>query len=48
VLRTAKGVGDEELRASLSRGHTEQNTLEVVMGIGTYTMSTLANRLTRA
>lgn len=48
VLRTAGGVGDEELRAFLSHGHTEQNALEVVMGIGTYTMSTLANRLTRA
>ncbi|WP_327324381.1 carboxymuconolactone decarboxylase family protein [Streptomyces sp. NBC_01210] len=48
VLRTAGGVGDEELRAFLARGYTEQNALEVVMGIGTYTMSTFANRLTRA
>ncbi|MET7713874.1 carboxymuconolactone decarboxylase family protein [Streptomyces sp. NPDC005407] len=48
VLRTAGGVGDEELGAFLARGYTEQNALEVVMGIGTYTMSTLANRLTRA
>lgn len=48
VLRTAGGVGDEELGAFLAHGYTEQNALEVVMGIGTYTMSTLANRLTRA
>ncbi|MGW0555608.1 carboxymuconolactone decarboxylase family protein [Streptomyces sp. NPDC002926] len=48
VLRTAGGVGDEELRAFLAHGYTEQNALEVVMGIGTYTMSTFANRLTRA
>ncbi|NUL07809.1 carboxymuconolactone decarboxylase family protein [Streptomyces lunaelactis] len=48
VLRTAGGVGDEELRGFLAHGYTEQNALEVVMGIGTYTMSTLANRLTRA
>ncbi|MFF3454480.1 carboxymuconolactone decarboxylase family protein [Streptomyces sp. NPDC002730] len=48
VLRTAGGVGDEELGAFLAQGYTEQNALEVVMGIGTYTMSTFANRLTRA
>jgi AhpD family alkylhydroperoxidase len=48
VLRTAGGVGDEELGAFLAHGYTERNALEVVMGIGTYTMSTLANRLTRA
>ncbi|MGA4849614.1 carboxymuconolactone decarboxylase family protein [Streptomyces sp. G5(2025)] len=48
VLATAGGVGDEELAAFLAHGHTERNALEVVLGIGTYTMSTLANRLTRA
>lgn len=48
VLATAGGVGDEELKAFLSQGHTERNALEVVLGIGTYTMSTLANRLTGA
>ncbi|MCX4584545.1 carboxymuconolactone decarboxylase family protein [Streptomyces sp. NBC_01481] len=48
ALRTAGGVGDEELKAFFAHGYTEQNALEVVMGIGTYTMSTLANRLTRA
>jgi len=29
-------------------GYTAQNALEVVLGIGAYTMSTLANRMTRA
>ncbi|MDQ1010062.1 AhpD family alkylhydroperoxidase [Streptomyces sp. V4I23] len=48
VLRTAGAVGDAELRAFLAHGFTPQNALEVVMGIGTYTMSTLANRLVRA
>lgn len=48
VLRTARAVGDDELRAFLGHGYTPQNALEVVMGIGTYTMSTLANRLVRA
>lgn len=48
ALRTAGGVGDEDLKAFFAYGYTEQNALEVVMGIGAYTMSTLANRLTRA
>lgn len=48
VFRTSGAVGDPELRAFLAHGFTSQNALEVVMGIGTYTMSTLANRLTRA
>jgi AhpD family alkylhydroperoxidase len=48
VLDTAGDVGDEALRAFLASGYTRQNALEVVLGIGTYTMSTLANRLTDA
>jgi AhpD family alkylhydroperoxidase len=48
VLETAGDVGDEALRAFLASGYTRQQALEVVLGIGTYTMSTLANRLTRA
>ncbi|HEX4226657.1 MAG TPA: carboxymuconolactone decarboxylase family protein [Pseudonocardiaceae bacterium] len=32
----------------LAAGYTERNALEVVLGIGTYTMSTFANRLTGA
>jgi AhpD family alkylhydroperoxidase len=48
ILETAGDVGDPALDAFLAHGYTEQNALEVVLGIGTYTMSTLANRLTGA
>src|SRR6266536_2486674 len=48
VLDTAGDVGDRALRDFLAAGYTTQNALEVVLGIGTYTMSTLANRLTGA
>jgi AhpD family alkylhydroperoxidase len=48
VLDTAGDVGDPALRDFLAAGYTTQNALEVVLGIGTYTMSTLANRLTGA
>ena len=48
VLDTAGDVGDQALRDFLAHGYTSQNALEVVLGIGTYTMSTLANRLTGA
>ena len=48
VFRTAGAVGDDELRAFFAHGFTSRNALEVVMGIGVYTMSTFANRLTRA
>jgi AhpD family alkylhydroperoxidase len=48
VLHTAGDVGDQALRDFLGHGYTTQNALEVVLGIGTYTMSTLANRLTGA
>jgi AhpD family alkylhydroperoxidase len=48
VLDTAGQVGDEAMHAFLASGYTTRNALEVVLGIGTYTMSTLANRLTGA
>jgi AhpD family alkylhydroperoxidase len=48
VLDTNGDVGDDALRAFLADGYTRQNALEVVLGIGTYTLSTLANRLTGA
>lgn len=48
VLASAGGVDDAGLERFLSYGHTERNALEVVLGIGAYTMSTYANRLTRA
>lgn len=38
-------VGDEETRAFLGAGYTPQNALEVVLGVGAYTISTFANRL---
>ncbi|MFI1364938.1 carboxymuconolactone decarboxylase family protein [Streptomyces griseochromogenes] len=48
VLSTAGGVDDDALKALRAHGYTERNALEVVLGIGTYTMSTFANRLVRA
>ena len=48
VLDTTGDVGDDALKAFLGHGYTERNALEVVLGIGAYTMSTLANRLTGA
>jgi AhpD family alkylhydroperoxidase len=48
VLETTGDVGEHALRDFLAHGYTERNALEVVLGIGTYTMSTLANRLTGA
>lgn len=48
VIHTAGDVGDRTLRDFLAHGYTTQNALEVTLGIGTYTMSTLANRLTGA
>jgi AhpD family alkylhydroperoxidase len=48
VLDTSGDVGDDALRAFLSAGYTPRNALEVVLGIGAYTISTLANRLTKA
>ncbi|NEB39155.1 carboxymuconolactone decarboxylase family protein [Streptomyces sp. SID14515] len=48
VLASAGAVDDAALRDFLAYGYTEQNALEVVLGIGAYTLSTLANRLTAA
>jgi len=48
VLATTGAVGDDELTAFVDAGFTARNALEVVLGIGAYTMSTLANRLVRA
>ncbi|WP_438292470.1 hypothetical protein [Streptomyces sp. HUAS TT7] len=48
VLAKAGGVEDETVKDFLSYGYTEQNALEVVLGIGAYTLSTFANRLTGA
>jgi AhpD family alkylhydroperoxidase len=48
VLDTAGNVGDEALEAFLAHGFTTRNALDVALGIGAYTMSTLANRMTQA
>lgn len=41
-------VTDGELQAFLASGYTRRQALELVLGLGTYTLSTLANRLTDA
>jgi AhpD family alkylhydroperoxidase len=48
ALATTGAVPDEEIAEFLAAGYTKRNALEVVLGIGTYTMSTFANRLVRA
>ncbi|GIM97548.1 carboxymuconolactone decarboxylase family protein [Paractinoplanes toevensis] len=48
VIATAGEVPEEEIEEFEKAGYTRRNALEVVLGIGTYTMSTLANRLVRA
>ena len=48
ALATTGEVPDEEIKEFLAAGFTTRNALEVVLGIGTYTMSTFANRLIRA
>jgi AhpD family alkylhydroperoxidase len=48
VIATAGAVSAESWQAFVAQGYTSENALEVVLGIGTYTMSTLANRMTDA
>ena len=48
VLDTAGEAGDESVAEFLGHGFTRRNALEIVLGIGAYTLSTLANRLTAA
>ncbi|HKS49099.1 MAG TPA: carboxymuconolactone decarboxylase family protein [Amycolatopsis sp.] len=48
VLETSGAVDDATLQDFFARGYTAQNALEVVLGIGAYTLSTLANRLVQA
>jgi AhpD family alkylhydroperoxidase len=48
VLDTTGDVGEEALRAFLAHGYTAEQALDVLLGIGTYTLSTFANRLTAA
>jgi AhpD family alkylhydroperoxidase len=48
VADAAGGVGEERVAEFLAHGYTRRHALEVVLGIGTYTLSTMANRLTEA
>lgn len=48
VMAAAGGVDSRVLEAFTAHGYTERNALEVVLGVGTYTISTFANRLVRA
>lgn len=48
VLDTAGAVNDSVMQEFLAGGYNAQNALEVVLGIGAYTTSTFANRMTNA
>jgi AhpD family alkylhydroperoxidase len=48
VMTTAGGVDDVALKEFVEHGYTTQQALEVVLGIGAYTLSTFANRMTKA
>lgn len=48
VMDTAGAVSDDQLAAFTVNGYTGGQALEVVLGVGTYMLSTLANRMTRA
>ncbi|MGH3760734.1 carboxymuconolactone decarboxylase family protein [Actinophytocola sp.] len=48
VVESAGGVSEGRVAEFLSHGYTRQQALEVVLGIGAYTLSTVANRLTGA
>jgi len=48
VLAARGAASPADLRRFLTAGYTRQNALDVVLGIGAYTISTFANRLTSA
>ncbi|MEV4117700.1 carboxymuconolactone decarboxylase family protein [Micromonospora sp. NPDC049645] len=48
VLEHRGAVPDDELNDFLTAGYQPRHALDVVLGVGAYTMSTFANRLTRA
>jgi AhpD family alkylhydroperoxidase len=48
VMATAGGVDDVVLKEFLGHGYTTRQALEVVLGIGAYTLSSFANRMTKA
>ncbi|MBG6101733.1 carboxymuconolactone decarboxylase family protein [Micromonospora vinacea] len=48
VLDHRGAVPDDELDGFLTAGYQPRHALDVVLGVGAYTMSTFANRLTQA
>ncbi|MCG5448548.1 carboxymuconolactone decarboxylase family protein [Micromonospora hortensis] len=48
VLDHRGAVPDDEMDDFLAAGYQPRHALDVVLGVGAYTMSTFANRLTRA
>lgn len=48
VMDTAGDVADEKFADFIAAGFDQEQALEVVLGIGTYTLSTFANRMTQA
>ncbi|MFC4335887.1 carboxymuconolactone decarboxylase family protein [Salininema proteolyticum] len=48
AMETRGEVSDEAMEAFLAQGYSTANALEVVLGIAAYTLSTFANRMTRA
>ncbi|GAB3948395.1 carboxymuconolactone decarboxylase family protein [Micromonospora vulcania] len=48
VLNQRGAVSDGELDDFLAAGYQPRHALDVVLGVGAYTISTFANRLTRA
>lgn len=48
VLAANGAVDDAAIEAFTAHGYTARNALEVTLGIATYTLSTLANRMTGA
>ncbi|QKV97859.1 carboxymuconolactone decarboxylase family protein [Streptomyces sp. NA02950] len=48
ALATTGALSPGALDAFLAQGYTRRNALEVVLGIGAYTLSTFANRMTQA
>lgn len=47
LLETRGAVPDDEQRAFVDAGYTPEQALEVLVGVGTYTLTTMANRLAR-
>ena len=48
MLEHRGAVPDDVLDAFLAAGYQPRHALDVVLGVGTYTISTFANRLVRA